>query len=277
MAAPVGQTVLFDSAVPEARARALSDLLEGLAQWRLALRLALLDLRNRYRGSVLGPLWMTLSVAVMVAGLGLLYSALFKLEVARYLPHLAVSLVVWNWLSGSLNDACQTFIGAEGIIRQIRLPYTVHVLRCLFRNMLTAAHSVPVVVVVFLIFGIAPGPEILLVPIGLAIIAVNIVAAGFLLGMVCARFRDVPQIVGNLVQFGFFLTPVLWKAELLGEDAVWMLLNPFYPLLETVRGPLVEGGGPLGAWIAALVYTAIGCGLAAALFVRLRNRIAFWV
>ncbi len=277
MAATAPQGVFHDAAVPQARKRALADLLEGLAQWRLALRLATLDLRNRYRGSVLGPLWMTLSVAVMIGGLGLLYAALFKLDVARYLPHLAVSLVVWNWLAASLNDACTTFMGAEAIIRQIRLPYTVHVLRCLFRNMLTAAHSIPVIVVVFLVFGVVPGKEILLAPLGVGIIAINIVSAGFLLGMICARFRDVPQIVGTLVQFGFFLTPVLWKVEQLGEGAVWILLNPFYPLLETVRGPLIEGGGPLGAWIAALVYTAIGVGLAATLFVCLRNRIAFWV
>lgn len=268
---------MFDANDPRPGERALADLREGLARWRLAWRLALLDLRNRYRGSALGPIWMTLTVAVMVAGLGVLYSTLFRIDVARYLPHLAVSLVVWNWLAGSINDACQVFIAAEGIIRQLRMPCTVLVMRCVFRNMLSAAHSVPVIVVVFLLFGIAPGIEVLLLPVGLAVIAVNIVAAAFLLGMICARFRDVPQIVANVVQFGFFLTPVLWKVELLGEHAVWMLLNPFYPLLATVRGPLIEGGGPLTAWAAALLYTALGLSLAAALFARFRRRIPFWV
>jgi lipopolysaccharide transport system permease protein len=153
MATPSFASVMFDANDPRPGERALADLREGLGRWRLAWRLALLDLRNRYRGSALGPIWMTLTVAVMVAGLGVLYSTLLRIDVARYLPHLAVSLVVWNWMAGSINDACQVFIAAEGIIRQLRMPCTVLVLRCVFRNMLSGAHSVPVIVVVFLLFG----------------------------------------------------------------------------------------------------------------------------
>lgn len=269
--------VVLDARRPRHLARALDDVGDGLRQWRLAWRLALLDLRNRYRGSVLGPLWMTLSIATMIAGLGLLYGRLFDLELSVYLPHLAVSLIVWNWIASSLNDSCQAFTAAEGIIRQMRMPYTVHVLRCVFRNMIGAAHTLPIAFVVLLPLGAMPGTIALLGLFGLALIAVNVAAAAFFLGMICARFRDVPQIVASVVQFSFFLTPVLWKAELLGDDAVWLVLNPFYVLLETVRGPLTADGGALTAWIAALVYTLINVGLALALFVRFRVRIAFWV
>ncbi len=86
----------IDAANPLHTERALADLRDGLSQWRLALALARLDLRNRYRGSVLGPLWMSLSSLIMLIGLGLLYGALFKLKLSNYLPHLAVSLIVWQ-------------------------------------------------------------------------------------------------------------------------------------------------------------------------------------
>jgi lipopolysaccharide transport system permease protein len=95
--------------------------------------------------------------------------------------------------------------------------------------------------------------------------------------MVCARFRDIQQIVASVMQLAFFMTPVIWKPELLG-DRQWLLpLNPFFVLMETVRGPLVEGGASWLVWLAALVYTAAACGLAFAFFVRFRARIAFWV
>jgi lipopolysaccharide transport system permease protein len=58
---------------------------------------------------------------------------------------------------------------------------------------------------------------------------------------------------------------------------VWMAFNPFYAMLETVRGPLLEGGGPPLAWLAAIIYTALHVVLAGFLFVRFRSRIAFWV
>jgi lipopolysaccharide transport system permease protein len=266
-----------DAANPRHTERALADLRDGLSQWRLALALARLDLRNRYRGSVLGPLWMSLSTLIMLLGLGLLYGALFKFKLSNYLPHLAVSLIVWQWMAGFINDSCATLTSAEGVIRQMRLPYTLHALRVAFRNTLVAAHSLPLIPIVFLIFGQLPGPEALLAIPGLVLISINMLAGGLLLGMVCARFRDIPPIVANAVQLAFFVSPILWKPELLGDAMVWMAFNPFYALLETVRGPLLEGGGPPLAWLAAIFYTTLHVVLAGFLFARFRSRIAFWV
>jgi lipopolysaccharide transport system permease protein len=267
----------IDAANPLHTERALADLRDGLSQWRLALALARLDLRNRYRGSVLGPLWMSLSTLIMLIGLGLLYGALFKFKLSNYLPHLAVSLIVWQWMAGFINDSCATLTSAEGVIRQMRLPYTLHALRVAFRNTLVAAHSLALIPIVFLIFGHVPGPEALLAIPGLVLIGINMLAGGLLLGMVCARFRDIPPIVANVVQLAFFVSPILWKPELLGDAMVWMAFNPFYAMLETVRGPLLEGGGPPLAWLAAIIYTALHVVLAGFLFVRFRSRIAFWV
>jgi lipopolysaccharide transport system permease protein len=266
-----------DAANPRHTERALADLKDGLSQWRLALALARLDLRNRYRGSVLGPLWMSLSSLIMLIGLGLLYGALFKFKLSNYLPHLAVSLIVWQWIAGFINDSCAALTSAEGVIRQMRLPYTLHALRVAFRNTLVAAHSLALIPIVFLIFGQVPGPEALLVIPGLVLIGINMLAGGLLLGMVCARFRDIPPIVANAVQLAFFVSPILWKPELLGNAMVWMAFNPFYALLETVRGPLLEGGGPPLAWLAAIFYTTLHVLLAGFLFARFRSRIAFWV
>jgi len=267
----------LDAASPRRLERALGDLREGAAAWRLALALARLDLRNRYRGSVLGPFWLTMSTALMLVGLGVLYSALLRISLADYLPHLAVSLVVWQAIAGFVTDATTCLTAAESVIRQLPLPYTVHVLRCLFRNTITAAHSLPLIAVVFLIFGHLPGPEALLVIPGLLLILIAAFAAALFLGMLCARFRDIGPIVANILQLAFFLTPVLWKPELL-RGSQWLLpFNPFYALLETVRGPLVEAGGAWTAWLAAVLYTVAAGAVALAFFVRFRGRLAFWV
>jgi lipopolysaccharide transport system permease protein len=266
-----------DAGDPQHLQRAMQDISGGFARWRLAAALARLDIRNRYRGSVLGPFWMTASTAVMVAGIGLLYATLFRMSLAEYLPWIAVSLVVWTMISQTVSDACNSFVAAEGVIRQLPLPYTVHVLRFVIRNAIIAAHSLPLIAVVLLAFGAIPGPEALLAIAGLLLIAVNACAAGLFLGMVCARFRDIPQIVTNMMQLAFFLSPVLWKPHLLGDAAVWLPLNPFFALIETVRGPLVEGGAAPVIWLAAVGYTALMCLAAFAFFVRFRARIAFWV
>jgi lipopolysaccharide transport system permease protein len=270
-------TYRTDASNPQRANRAMADLVTGFTSWRLAWALARLDLRNRYRGSVIGPFWVTLSTAIMVLGLGLLYSQLLKQDLTLYLPHLAVSLIVWNTMAALVPDATTCFSSAEGVIRQLPLPLTTHVLRSVFRNALSAAHSLPLIVVVFAAMGHMPGWEAFMIIPGLVLLGVNAFAACIFLGMVCARFRDIGQIVTNIMQLAFFMTPVIWKVELLGPKAALLFLNPFYPILETIRGPLVEGGTSPAIWIAAVLYTLLHCSIALAFFIRFRSRVAFWV
>jgi lipopolysaccharide transport system permease protein len=255
----------------------VDDLWLGWQQRRLAGALAWLDTRNRYRGSILGPFWLTLSTAVMVGGLGLLYSTLFKMDLKTYLPFLAVSLLLWNTLNQIVAEACTTFTSAEAIIRQMRLPYSVHISRTVLRNIISASHSLPLIFIVFLFCGHMPGWEVLIAVPGLILLTINAVAGAFLLGTLCARFRDIPPIVTNIMQLAFFLSPILWKPELLGPNQFWLILNPFYVIMEVVRGPLVEGGTALLVWVSATFYTVALATTAWALFVRFRRRIAFWV
>jgi lipopolysaccharide transport system permease protein len=112
---------------------------------------------------------------------------------------------------------------------------------------------------------------------GLVLMAVNAFAVALFLGMLCARFRDIAPIVGSVMQLAFFVSPVIWKPELLAEKQVWLPLNPFYTVMETVRGPLLEGGAPLLIWVSAIGFTLLTCAAAFAFFVRFRGRIAFWV
>lgn len=255
----------------------MEDLSLGFSRWRLSAALARLDIRNRYRGSVLGPFWLTLSTAIMIGGLGLLYSTLFRMTLAEYLPFLAVSLIIWNIIAQIVGDACGSLIAAEGMIRQLPLPYSVHALRCVFRNAIIAAHNLPLILVVLLISGVIPGPGALFSLVGLMLFAVNAFAVALFLGMICARFRDITPIVGSIMQLAFFMTPVLWKPELLGPWAPLQMLNPFYVLMETVRGPLIESGAGSLVWLMAVLYTLLTCAVSFAFFVRFRGRIAFWV
>lgn len=270
-------TIVLDAANPRHRERALNDLAGGFNRWRLARALAWLDIRNRYRGSVLGPFWLSLSTGVMLVGLGILYSALLRVEVGAYLPFLGISLICWNMIAQTVGEACAAFTGAEGPIRQMRLPFTTHALRVVIRNAIVAAHNLPLIVIIFLVFGLTPDWGLLLLPAGLAILGINAFAVTLLLGMVCARFRDVGQIVGSIMQIAFFMTPIIWKPDALKENAWVVMFNPFYLIMETVRAPIIEGGGTPLAWVLALGVTAVVVSVSLAFFVRFRGRIAFWI
>ena len=256
---------------------AVADMVDGAKLWRLAWMLAWFDIRLRYRVSILGPFWLTLSTAVMVGALGVLYSTLFKMSLREYLPFLAVSQILWAFIASVVAEGCVAFTAAESVVRSVRMPFGLHAMRSVLRNVLVMAHNLVVILAVYAYFGMWPGWSLLLTIPAMAIWLVNSLAVSLLLGAFCARFRDVSPIVASVMQIMFFVSPVIWKPEQLGYAQIYLPLNPFYSLLEIMRAPML--GDPLSGWVwlSVFVYTTLLCAASWAFFVRARGRLAFWL
>ena len=277
VASPVVLTFNADLSWKGQNRHAWQDLVGGLRLWRLAGTLGWLDIKLRYRGSMLGPLWLTLSTAVMVASLGVLYAALFNMDLHDYLPFLALSQVLWGFISVLVGEACTCFTQAEGIVKSVRMPFSLQALRALWRNLLVLGHNILVIVVVFAVFNEWPGWGAIYVIPGLALWAVDALAVCLVLGAVCARFRDIGPIVASVMQIAFFVTPIIWKGNQVGRHAWILPFNPFYSLLEVVRRPLLSQPMSLTVWLLAIGYSAVLCGLTWLVFMRARSRLAFWL
>ncbi|UFS73457.1 ABC transporter permease [Tardiphaga sp. 37S4] len=260
-----------------AAAIAWSDAIEGLSLWRLWVTLGWNDILQRYRRSILGPFWLTASMAIMVIALGILYAELFKMPIREFLPFLCVGLLVWNLLSGFLAEAGTLFTGSESYIKQIRLPYSVYVYRSTWSKFVIFAHNFVIYFGVLLYFQFWPGAVMLLAIPGLILVLLNGALANLCIGIISARFRDVPQVVTSVVQIVFFVTPIFWKPELLQNRAYLAELNPFYHLIEIVRAPLLGQMPTAKHYMAVLLITLINLAVASVFFTRYRARIAYWV
>lgn len=256
---------------------AARDMISGVRLWRLAAALGWLDIRLRYRGSLLGPFWLTLSTGIMVAALGFLYAALFHQELQDYLPFLALSQVLWSFFAAIVSEACTTFTESEAVVRSMRMPFTVFCIRTLIRNLLVLAHNIVVIVVVFAVFTVWPGWIGLLALPALALWMLDALALTLLLGCFCARFRDIQPIVNSVMQIAFFVTPVIWKPEQLGAGQAKLPLNPFFDMLEILRAPLLGAFPGTRLWLGALLVSAVLCTVAWLFFARARGRVAFWL
>lgn len=254
-----------------------ADLLATARLWRLCRALAWHDLRLRYHGSLLGPFWLTLSSGLTVFALGGLYATLLGQPTADYVPYLAVSLLLWNALAGLLGEACTLFTQQAASIRSLPMPYGVYAARLLLRAVFSLGHTLLVLPPVFLLHGSRPGVFLLLLIPALALWCVAGLSASLALGCACARFRDVQPAVTATLQLGFFLTPVLWRAEQLGPRAAWLWLNPFHPMLDIARAALL-GEAPDGVtWAAALAVTALIAAIGWVVFAHCRHRLPVWV
>ena len=258
-------------------AKAKQDLFGSFFSYDIWMTLGWLDIRQRYRRSALGPWWITLSLAITVLAMGILYAKLFKQDIHTYLPFLAVGMVFWTLISSLLTDGTKVFTEAEGIIKQIPLPFGIHVLRMLWRHLIVFFHNMIVVVVVLLVFGLFPGPNLLLFPLVVVLIGLNGYWVGLVLGILGTRFRDIAQIVVSLVQILFFITPVMWSPSNIVHRLWIMEYNPLFHLLAIARNSLSQGAVPVVSWLVVLGMTLAGWILAFWLLVRYRGRIAYWL
>jgi ABC-type polysaccharide/polyol phosphate export permease len=254
------------------------DLADGLQRWQLWGTLGWADVRQRYSRSVIGPFWITLSLGFMVAGLGVVYAALFHRNIREYLPFLASGIIVWNMISLQLTDGCMIFIQSDATTKQVPFPLSVHVYRALWRNLIIFGHNLIIYVILMAIFRIMPGwPMLLFIP-AVAILVMNGFGFALTLGIISARFRDIPQLITNLIQLVFFVTPILWDKSTLDPARAWIVhLNPFSFLVEigrdSLRGQLV----PLSTWGVTLAFTALNLIVACLMYRRFRWRIPYWL
>jgi lipopolysaccharide transport system permease protein len=245
--------------------------------WHIWGQLGWQDIKLRYRRSKLGPLWLTLSAGIFIGAIGLLYARFFGQSSSDFVPHVAVGFIVWTLIVSIVNEACLVFIQAENILKQVNLPLTVHVWRMIWRNVLVFFHNFVIVPIVILLAGKPITLEALFLPIALALLLWNCFWLAMLLATICTRFRDVPPIVTNVAQLLFFISPIMWTPDFLG-NRIWIAYyNPIYHLVELFRAPLLEGRIPLTSVTVCIAMGIVGSSLCFALLARFRHRITYWL
>lgn len=249
--------------------RAIQEFIVSALAWRIWLAMSLTDIQMQYRRSVLGPFWLALNFLFTLSSIGFVFSFVFKVDYTNFIPYVASGLLVWNLLSAFINEGAKSFTQHAIAIRNINLPPTFYAFRTTTTQIIVAAHNLLVLLVVFIVFPKNTTPLAILAVPGFILYAINGLAIAIILGFVCARFRDVANIVINVMQAIMFITPIFWPATNL-SGSILIEANPFYHYIEITRAPLL---GDLPTGLTLIVVAAITLLLwIMALFVYVRLR-----
>ena len=245
----------------------------------IALSLGWQDVKQAYRRSAIGPFWITMGMAVQVGTIGLVFGLIFGSPIEEFLPFLAVSLILWSFISSSMSDGASAFITGEAIIRQLAMPQYVHVLRILWKNILMMAHNIVILPVVFLIFLKPPSLSLVLFVPGFLLSLAFLFSVAYLLGLVTARYRDMQQIIASGLVVIFYVTPVIWQPNLIPSGTAHLLLglNPFYHFLQIIRLPILGQAPTFENWGLAFAMTLLAGLIAYLAGKKYKNRLAYWV
>jgi ABC-type polysaccharide/polyol phosphate export permease len=254
----------------------VSDAIAALQSGGLVFLLSWQDVRQRYRRSIIGPFWITISNAILIGVIGFIFGKIFSAD-PEFIASLAIGLTLWTLVSSCIIEGCSSFIMAEQIIKQLPIPLFVHVERVVMRNLFIFAHNAVIIPLVLVFAGNEWSWLVFLSLIGFCLLIANLLWMVLLAAILCTRYRDLPQIIANAIQVVFYVTPIVWVPAVLGANSWLLQANPFYHLLELVRMPLLAHWPSVPNWTVSSLLAVFGWSFTLFLFNRYRRRVAYWL
>ena len=171
---------------------AVADMRSGIAAWRLSRLLAWQDIKQRYRRSTLGPIWLTLSSGVQMLTMSMLTSFLFNAPIQKSVPFVCAGMLFWGLITQMINEGATLFVSTSSYITQIKRPFTIFVVQVIWRNAIVAAHNAVIYILVAVIFVVIPSSSIFLWPFGFILDMICMSWMVLICAIVSARYRDIP-------------------------------------------------------------------------------------
>jgi lipopolysaccharide transport system permease protein len=253
--------------------------------WRLRhfwMALVHIDLRKRYRRSVIGIGWSLLHPIAMTIVLCVVFSQLLNQEIRTFGPFLLSGLTVWGFIQAVVMDGCQCFLQGESYIRQHPAPLAIYPLRS---TLGAGFHFILGFVItlgfVWWVNGFGNLPALLSLVPTFALLFIVGWSVAVCMGLANVMFQDSQHLIQIVMQIAFYVTPIMYPPELLmGRRLVsWCVrLNPLAAFLELVRKPLLEAQLP-STWAVGMAGAASVIAVLSAVLAlkRFEKRLIFYL
>jgi ABC-type polysaccharide/polyol phosphate export permease len=258
--------------------RATDDIKRSLEYYQVWLFLALDDIFARYRNTALGPLWNAAYIVAQASALSLVFGGVFHQPLHLLMPFILSGMVGWTLGPATILDCAGLLMWFSGTIRTQNFPFLFYACRVVARAGFMFLHNLIALIVVLPLFGHTPLMSVAIVP-AIALVMLLSVPFCLLLGMVCARFRDLQMFVTNFSNVLFLATPIVWMPSNVagGRAAAYLAYNPFFYMIDLIRQPILNVVPPLQDWLVCGGIAAFGWGLCFVCLSAFRARIPFWV
>ncbi|MFN2150174.1 MAG: ABC transporter permease [Anaerolineales bacterium] len=233
-------TIEYDSA--NVRSPAFYELGE-LWRYRDLLRLLVSNsIKTRYKRSALGVVWTLLNPLLNTLVLTIAFSQLLRFEVEHYAIYLLVGLLVWNFFSQTTTHAMNTLVWGSSLIKRIYVPRTIFAVSVVGNGLINFGLALIPLALIMLVMGHAFRLTLLLLPLALLILAMFTLGVTLVISTLAVFFVDVIDMYGIFLSAWFYLTPVIYPAEIVPEKfVIFVRLNPMYYLVDLFRQLIFVG------------------------------------
>jgi ABC-type polysaccharide/polyol phosphate export permease len=199
---------------------------------------ALNDIVQRYRRSILGPAWITLSNLIFILSISFIYSSFFNANFFDYLIWVTTGLLPWYLILIQIEDGMSAFTESESIIKSMKINNLIFILRVTFRNYLIFFHNIAILIVLYLFYeNIIVSFYLIFVPIILLIYFSVLFPLGGIFAIIATRFRDIQSLTKSILQIIFFLSPIIWMPSFVPDSKIFIIdYNPVFHFIDLFRG-----------------------------------------
>lgn len=259
--------------------QAYLDLINSFIYWRIFYIIGVNEVGRRYARSKIGHFWLTLSLAINVITLSVVWSYLFKMRISEYLPFFATGTIFWTYISNCINEGSYIYITSSPYIREINIPKLSYINSLFIKNIIILMHNLIVLIPIYLYFYVPVSViGILLSLLGFFITSMFLFPIIMFVSLMSLRFRDLPNITSSLIQITFYITPIMWKVDLMPEKfSKYFICNPFAVFLSILRNPLFAKKVPNEYYVVSVIYILLAWFLAFSFFSKFRSRIVYWL
>lgn len=194
------------------------------------------EIRNKYKGSVLGIFWALLQPIFFLAIYGFVFSIVMRIEMENYFLFLFSGLLPWFFSRSSLTSSTDSIVSNASLIKKIYFPREILPISMVLGNFINFLIGVVVLFLVLLIFGQGISIYILYFPLIAVIHIVLTIGLSLIVSSATVYLRDLKQIMEFVVLALFYFTPIIYNSEMVPERFRFLLnLNPLKPLIESYQ------------------------------------------
>ncbi len=225
------------------------------------------ELKARYRGTALGFLWSFMNPLLTMGIYTLVFSVYMRNDMENYPAFLLCGILPWTWFSAGLIEGTHSVISNGGLIKKVYLPSEIFPLVYVGSNLVHYLLSIPILFVFLLLSRVQLSGAVLLFPVILVIQILLTYGLALMLSSLAVRFRDLLQVVPNLLMIWFFLTPIFYPVRIVPEKLRALVdFNPIAHLMIAYQdiffyGQLPSLTGLAVIALASCVLVAIGLSL----------------
>ena len=220
------------------------------------------ELKARYRGSVLGFFWSFVNPLLLL----LIYTFVFTVvlpgarppELEPFALFMFCGILPWTWFSSSLLEASNVLIAGGNLIRKVLFPAEILPIVTVLAGLVHFCFGLPILAAFLVYYQVPVVPtDLLWFPVIVLVQLVLTTGLALLLSALTVHFRDVRDLLANLLTLWFFATPIIYDLAQAPPDVRWLLnLNPFTHLAVSYQEVLFRAG-PFTEWPRLL---AVGSG-----------------